>query len=170
MLRTILISTKRRAFLTRWLGPFLIAATFILAAALTWRKWPNVLIDFGSQLYLPWKLSSGSVLYRDEMYMVGGPLSQYLNAALFNLFGVSLRTLIVSNLAITSALLVIIYKRFLVASDALTSTIICVGIVIGFAFAQYDDIGNYNYVPPYCHEIVHGLALSVLAIALMSDW
>src|ERR1700761_922101 len=85
----------------------IIGAFFALAAALTWRRWPDPLIDFGMQLYLPWKISTGSVLYHDVHYLTGGPLSQYYHALLFKLFGVSLRTLIFSNLLILGGLLVL---------------------------------------------------------------
>ena len=48
----------------------------------TWRKWPDLIVDFGLQMYCPWKLSTGSVLYRDIAYLVGGPLSAILPRAL----------------------------------------------------------------------------------------
>jgi len=73
---------------------------------------PDILVDFGIQLYLPWRISQGDVLYRDVMYLTGGPLSQYFNALLFKIFGVSFRTLIFANLAITAGLLVLVYRRF----------------------------------------------------------
>jgi hypothetical protein len=142
---------------------------FVIAAALSWRKWPDPLIDFGIQLYLPWKISTGSVLYHDVSYLTGGSLSQYFNGLLFKLFGVSLTTLVVSNLLLTAGLLVVVYRRFRAAADTLTATTICLGIVLGFAFAEYGDIGNYNFITPYCHEIFHGLLLSILAVCALSD-
>jgi hypothetical protein len=151
-----------------WIGLAIVAALFLLMAALSWRKWADVVVDFGAQLYVPWRLSQGDVLYRDVMYLPGGPLSQYFNALLFKIFGVSFRTLIFANLTITAALLVLIYQRFLAAADRWTATTICSAIVIGFAFADYGD-RNYNYIAPYCHEAFHGLALSILAIALFAD-
>src|SRR5689334_4437418 len=101
-----------KPLLMRWLGPAVIAVSFVAAAALTWRKWPDPLVDFGIQLVLPWKISTGSVLYRDLMYLPGGPFSQYFDALLFKLFGVSLLTLVISNLTITAGLLILIYRRF----------------------------------------------------------
>jgi hypothetical protein len=47
--------------------------------AWTWRKWPDILVDFGRELYIPWQLVSGKVLYVDIAYF-NGPLSPYLNA------------------------------------------------------------------------------------------
>jgi len=155
---------------SQWLGLGFVALAFLAAAVLSWRKWPDALVDFGMQLYLPWKISTGSVLYHDLNYLTGGPLSQYYAAALFKLFGVSLLTLVVSNLVITAGLVVLIYRRFLAAADALTATTICLGIVLVFAFDQQSSIGNYNFITPYCHEIWHGLVISILAIAWLSSW
>src|SRR3989337_197721 len=77
----------------RWLGPALLVVAFVALAWWSWRKWPDLQYDFGNQLYLPWRLSEGQVLYADIDYKEG-PLSQYLNALLFLLFGVSFTTLI----------------------------------------------------------------------------
>jgi hypothetical protein len=153
-----------------WIDLAMVMAAFVFAAAVSWRKWPDILIDFGLQLYLPWRISAGDVLYRDLHYLSGGPLSQYFNALLFKIFGVSFRTLIFANLTILAATLILIYRRFVVAADRLTATTICLGIVLVFAFNEYVFIGNYNYIAPYSHEIVHGLVLSILAIAWLSDW
>src|SRR5690349_6281888 len=58
----------------------------------SWFKWPDPLIDFGRELYLPWRIIHGAVLYRDvdDYY---GPLSQYWNAGLFAVFGPGVRVL-----------------------------------------------------------------------------
>jgi hypothetical protein len=79
-------------------------------------------------------------------------------------------TLAITNLVIAAGLIALMYRRFLAAADALTTTLICLGVVLVFAFGQYSDIGNYNYVTPYSHEVWHGLALSIAAVALLSSW
>jgi hypothetical protein len=155
---------------SKWAGLVLVGCVFVLAAALSWRRWSDVLVDFGMQLYLPWRISEGDVLYRDVMYLTGGPLSQYFNALLFKIFGVSFRTLIFANLAITAGMLVLVYRRFLAAADRLTATMICLGIVLVFAFQHSGLIGNYNYITPYCHEVFHGLVLSIVVVAWLSSW
>ncbi|MGB7769663.1 MAG: hypothetical protein WBN22_12535 [Verrucomicrobiia bacterium] len=145
------------------------AALFVLMAGLSWRKWADIVVDFGTQLYVPWRICEGGVLYRDFHYLPGGPLSQYFNAWLFKMFGVSFRTLIFANLTIIAGMLVLVYRYFLAVTDRWTATTIGSAIVIGFAFANYGDC-NYNYVTPYCHEVFHGLVLSILAVALLSSW
>ena len=140
------------------LGGLSIALAFIVVAVLSWRKWPDILIDFGLQLNLPWKISTGSVLYRDVMYLTAGPLSQYYHASfLFKCFGVSFRTLFFAILVLTAGLILLLYRRFRAAANFWTATMICLDIVLVFAFNQYGDIGNYNFISPYCHETVHGV-------------
>ncbi len=155
---------------SRWLGLWLVGSVFVVATVLSWRRWPDILVDYGMQLYLPWRISEGDVLYRDMMYLTGGPLSQYFNALLFKLFGVSFRTLIFANLTITAGMLVLVYRRFLAAADRLTATMIGLSIVLVFAFQHYELNCNYNYVTPYCHEVFHGLVLSIVVVAWLSDW
>ncbi|MBU6409444.1 MAG: hypothetical protein KGR98_03555, partial [Verrucomicrobia bacterium] len=61
----------RNAFLRRRapaIGLLIVAVVFFGLAALTWRKWPDIIVDFGAQLYIPWRLSRGAVLYRDLFY------------------------------------------------------------------------------------------------------
>src|SRR5205085_4695112 len=67
--------------------------------AYTWGTWPDPVVDFGRELYVPWQLSQGKVLYRDIAYF-NGPLSAYFNSFLFRTLGVSLLTLVVANIAI----------------------------------------------------------------------
>jgi hypothetical protein len=153
-----------------WTGLMVVALAFTFAAAISWRRWPDLIVDFGGQLYIPWRLANGAVLYRDLFYFAGGPLSQYFNALLFKIFGVSFLTLIMANLAFAAAILLLIYRRFVAATDVLTATTICLGIVLVFAFGQYSNIGNYNYIAPYSHEVLHGLLLSILTVAMLADW
>ncbi len=163
-------SPKRPPVRSTAIGVLAIVVAYVLAAALSWRKWPDVLIDFGLQLYLPWKISTGSVLYRDVMYLTAGPLSQYYHALLFKWFGVSFRTIILSNLMLTASLLLLLFRQFRAATDVLTATMVCLAIALVFAFNQYGDIGNYNFIAPYCHETVHGVFLSILTLVFLSAW
>jgi hypothetical protein len=156
--------------LSFWIGLFVVSVVFTTAAIFSWRKWPDLVGDFGMQLYIPWRLSEGAVMYRDAFYIAGGPLSQYYHAALFKIFGPSFLVLIISNLVIAVGILLLIFQRFRRATDTLTATAIAVAVIVGFVFAQYTGIGNCNFLAPYSHEMVHGFALSVVALVLMTDW
>src|SRR5262245_58793268 len=83
----------------KWSGPSLIVIVFCALAFWSWRKWPDLLVDFGQQLYIPWQLASGELLYKD-IVILHGSFSEYLDAFWFNLFGHSLAVLLFVNLGI----------------------------------------------------------------------
>ncbi len=153
-----------------WLGWIIMAVVFVAAIISTWRKWPDLLVDFGVQLYVPWVLAKGSVLYRDVAYLTGGPLSQYYHALLFKLFGVSFLTVAVSNLVVVALLLGLIYHWFKKVADQLTGIMVGLTVLLAFAFAHRGMAGIFNYVTPYSEECFHGLALSLLAVVLLVKW
>src|SRR2546425_5737427 len=131
--------------LDRWLAPLMIAIAFIALTAWSWRKWPDVLIDFGQQLYIPWQLASGKHLYKD-IAMLHGPLSQHFNALWFRIFGPSFTVLIFVNLGVLAGLTTIVYHIFRMIGHRLMATTTCLIFLSVFGFSQYLRTGNYNYV------------------------
>jgi len=163
------LHTKRPVPVSEWLGVALIAGLASFFLALSWRKWPDPLIDFGRELYLPWRLANGAVLYRDvdDFY---GPLSQYFNAGLFRLFGPGLMVLVTANLAVFVAILVTIYRLFRRAWGPGAAFVAAAVFIAVFGFSQYVGIGNYNYATPYAHEATHGLLVCLLLVAVLTTW
>lgn len=143
--------------------PLLIAPASAVLVVRSWLKWPDVLVDYGQQLYVAWRLSEGEVLYRDLAYF-HGPLSSYVHAGVMRLWGVSLLSLVFFNLMVVAGLVVLMYKMLADAGSRFSATAACLVFVTVFAFAQYLAIGNYNYVCPYTSEITHGLVLALAAI------
>jgi hypothetical protein len=152
------------------LGGAVVAVCLAILTAQTWRKWGDMLVDYGVQLYLPWRLSTGEVLYRDVAYLTGGPLSQYYHSWLFRIFGVSVLTIVISNLVILVFLAAMLYWCFYRVSDVWTATVAGLALVLVFAFGQYGSDGTYTYLSPYSHEVVHGLVLSIVVLWLLSRW
>ena len=147
-------------------GPALLAVLFIVLTSWTWRKWGDVFVDFGHELYIPWQLAEGRVLYRDIVYFMG-PLSQYFNALVFRVLGTSFTTLILVNLAILAGITAGLYSLFARALGRTAATVLCAVFLCVFGFAHYVRVGNYNYVTPYLHEQTHGVALGVLLLVLL---
>ena len=141
---------------------------FVLLSWLSWRKWPDPLIDFGQQLYVPWRLSHGAILHHDVSY-VYGCLSVCYHAALFKIFGVSLNVILVSNFLILIFLLLVIYRLFVKCFDVWTAATAGLALTV-LAFSQLLDVGNYNYICPYSHEEFHGIFLSVVMMACLARW
>jgi hypothetical protein len=150
-------------------GVALVSGWFVALAAWSWNKWPDLRVDFGDELYVPWQLVSGRVLYRD-IAQVYGPLSKYLNASLFALFGPGLNRLVLFNLvvtALTAGLLARLAHRGAGKTTAVLAPVLFLGC---FAFCQYGLIGNFNWICPYRHEAVHGTVLGLAALACLESY
>lgn len=139
---------------------------FVALAAWSWRKWPDPLVDFGRELYVPWQIARGKALYRDIASLFG-PLSPYVNALWFRLFAVSLTTLAVMNLLVLGATMAAIYRLLAIATDRIAASAGTLAALLLCGFSQYLDVGNYNFVTPYSHEATHGFALAVGAIVFL---
>ncbi|MBI3319025.1 MAG: glycosyltransferase family 39 protein [Candidatus Omnitrophica bacterium] len=153
----------------RWAGPLVIAATCLVMLIWSWGTWPDVLVDFGDELYEAWQLASGKTLYRDILHLKG-PLSPYLNALWFKLFGVGAQTLVLCNLGILLCVVWLLYRLFSELSERVTATIACAVFLTVFAYGQFVGIGNYNFLCPYSHEVTHGIALSLVAIRCLAAY
>ncbi len=162
MIRAWVERRLRDSDLIGW--PALIGSVFLLSAAifflvLSWGKWPDILVDFGRELYIPWQLSEGKVLYRD-IYFYYGPFSKYLYAFFFRLFSPSLALVVTVNFIVLFLFSFISY-RLLRLWTSVAGAWLAVGVLFSlFAFGQYAGIANYNFICPYSHELVHGLVLS----------
>src|SRR5690349_18187800 len=90
---------------------FFWGATVVLIGAIlsiSWMKWMDPVIDFGREVYAPWRILCGG---RPVQGFVPpyGPFSAYFNAGLFFVFGLSIRTLVIANLAIFAVIVVCLF-------------------------------------------------------------
>ena len=135
----------------------------------TWDRWPNLLIDFGRDLYTAAQLAQGKVLYRDIAFFTG-PLSPYLNAMWFRLFGPTLQTLVFCNVILFIGFLWLLYQVLRRVGSRTAATAATVVFVTMFGLAELVPMGNYNFICPYSHDMVHGLALSLGAILCLARY
>ena len=155
---------------SRW-GPWIPAglpAALLLAAfagmtALTWRKWVDPIVDFGQAMEIARDVAGGKVPYRD-VALLHGPLSAGLDALVFRLFGATISTLTTFNLAVVAALAALLFRLLADGFDRFAATAGGLLFLLVFAFGQYTPASITNYVAPYSPEIVHGLALGLLAV------
>ncbi|MGV7222705.1 MAG: glycosyltransferase family 39 protein [Nitrospinales bacterium] len=144
----------------------------IVFAALTWiswLRWPDIIVDYGQQLYLAWRISQGDVLYRDLFYSYG-PLSAYVNGALFYIFDVGFLTLALFHLALLALLTFILFIIFERMGNRISAALTTPLFLIVFAFGQYGRVGNYNFITPYVYDLVHGIFLSILVLYHFSQF
>ena len=155
-----------------WKEPFnwaLLASLATFFLYVSWRKWPTPLIDFGRELYLPWRIAHGALLYRnvDDNY---GPLSQYFNAGMFSIFGPGMMVLVAANIAIFAAIVVLVYYLFRRAWGAGAAFASAAVFIAVFGFSQYVTVADYNYAAPYAHEATHGIFVCLLLVLMLSLW
>lgn len=150
-------------------GIVLVLATVAFSLIASWRRWNAPVTDFGRELYTPWRLSQGAVLYRDvdEIY---GPFSQYFNAAVFRVFGVGFMTLITANLCVFGVILASAYALFRRAWGALGAVAACLVFSAVFAFSQFQVQSNSNFAAPYAHEVTHGFLVCLLLALVLIRW
>lgn len=165
---SLAFACKESPVINQWIGPAAITIVFLILTFWTWRKWPDLLIDFGRELYMPWQINSGKVLYKDIAYW-NGPLAPYLNSLWFYIFGVSFTTLIYCNLAIIITILGIIFSQIKRSCDTITAVMACIVFLCTSAFAQFIEMGSFNFVCPYDHSVTHAILFSFVLIYCLSS-
>jgi hypothetical protein len=163
----------RPPFRRAWAHPLAhglaLAALAALMLAFSWRRWPDAFVDFGRELYLPWRLAEGAVLYRDvdDFY---GPLSQYFNAALFRGFGPGLMVLVWANLVIFAGIVILAYRLLRQAWGAGAALAGAAVLIAVFGFSRLIFTGNCNYATPYAHEATHGVLVLIALATVLAAW
>lgn len=146
--------------------PALVAAFFVWW---NWGIWADPIVDFGRELYVPWRLNEGEALGRDIAWF-NGPLSQHFNASLFAIFGTSLRTIVISNLVLVVITMAVLYKVLREHVEARSACIGVLSFVSLCAFSQHEALANFNWLCPYSHEITHGVLLGLVVVLACGSW
>ncbi|MDP2275519.1 MAG: hypothetical protein Q8N23_16315 [Archangium sp.] len=139
----------------KWLDALSLGALFASLLAATWMRWPDALVDFWRNLYIPWRLSEGALLYVDvaDWY---GPLASLVTAAAFSLFGPGLDVLVALNVAVALGCLFTMHAVLLHVGDRLSAWVGSAVFVLVFCFGQYTLLGNYNFITPYVSQATWG--------------
>jgi hypothetical protein len=148
--------------LDRW-SPLLLLLALLVMVVISWGKWMDILVDFSLQVYAPWQLAQGQVLYKDIVYIYG-PLSAYLHSLLFMVFGPGISILAWFNIGLIIILTAIIHHLFRNLFNPLTGFLAALSFIVVFAFGNYLQVSNYNFVCAYEYTLPHGVFLSFVAI------
>jgi hypothetical protein len=137
--------------------------------ALSWRKWPDPLVDFGRELYVPWRISEGAVWGRD-VESIYGPLSAHVNALVFAVAGPGIMKLVAFNLAVYAGIVMAAHAALRRGWGRLGAWAGAAFFAALFSFVQLTARGNYNYATPYSHEAVHGLLALLGLVLVLQCW
>jgi len=139
----------------------LLLLIFVLALAISWQRWGDLVIDRGREMNTPLRLARGEMLYSDVRFNYA-PLSPYFNAALYKLFGVSLAVIYTNGIITTTLILglVLWLARRLMRPAA--ATLATLGVLWLCAFKP-----SGNFIFPYAFSALHGCALGLVALVLL---
>ncbi|HXU10002.1 MAG TPA: glycosyltransferase family 39 protein, partial [Blastocatellia bacterium] len=133
----------------------------IVGLVFSWERWGNPLVDCGREMNQPLRLASGEMLYSGVRHIYG-PLSPYVNAFLYKIFGPSLGVLYADGIVTAMIILTMVYwlSRRLMERSASTAATLSVMWLCAFKQAG-------NYVLPYSYSALHGCALGLVSLALL---
>jgi hypothetical protein len=152
-----------------WAGLCVLALFATHFLHLSWRKWPDAIVDSGAQWYDVWRVSQGAAPYHDFDWNYG-PLSLLFNGLLFHSFGAGMMVLVAANLAIYGAIVVLAYLAFRAAWGWLAAFAALAVFISVFSFSILNGVGNYNYATPYTHEATHGILLMLATAFVLVRW
>ena len=133
-----------------------LAALLAAFVALTWAKWPMVTADSARELYVPFQIRHGAVMYRDFQYLYG-PVAPYFQAGLLWAFGERLAVLYAASalhLAAITGLLYGIARQVLPVRPAFA-----VAVLFLAQFALGRDLQGYMW--PYAFAATYGVLLGL---------
>lgn len=145
-----------------WLPWVWLAVVYLLLVAVSWKRWVNPIVDCGREMYLPWQIAEGKMLYRDLFFMYG-PLVPYWHALLFKVLGVHLNVLYAVGLtlvALQAGLIFVIARRLLSTTFALLAPML---FMTQFAFRP--TLGNLVF--PYSFNAEYASVLNLIALWLV---
>ncbi len=133
-----------------------------------WGKTGDILIDFGNDLYISWRVSQGDVLFRDVAYLYG-PLSPTIDGLAMRICGAAIGTILGLNLAVLALTTGLVYWLIRRISGALAGIAAAIFFLAVFGLSSPTKIANYNFLTPYAGDITLGFLLALGAIACV-DW
>ena len=139
----------------------LILVSFAVGLAVSWQRWGNPVVDSGRELNAPLRLARGEMLYSDVRYIYG-PLSPYINAALFRIFHPSLWVLWGRGIVSTVLILGLVYWLARQVLGPFSATLGCLAVTWLCALKSQG-----NYVLPYAYSGLDGGTLVLAATAML---
>jgi hypothetical protein len=138
-----------------------LAVSFVLALITSWQRWADPVVDIGREMNQPLRLLNGEQLYSDIRHIYG-PLSPYLHAALYRLFGPSLTILYVDGMVCAVLVLTMVYwlaRQVMGPAASGAATLHVMSLCV------FKPAGNY--ILPYSYNSLHGATLGLIAVATL---
>lgn len=115
-------------------------------------KLGSYLVDVGREVYLPWRMLEGEVLYKD-LFNMYGPLGYQINTILFKIFGANLNTLYYAGFV--SSVFISYFVYFI--SKLFVDKKIALSIVSVIITTCVFSSGLFNFIFTYSYNAVYAL-------------
>ena len=142
-----------------WL--IVLAASFLLMLVVSWQRWADPIVDIGREMNQPLRLLSGEHLYSDVRHIYG-PLSPWLHAGLYRLFGPSLTILYADGIVSATIVLGLVYWLGRRIMDPAASGVATLHVM---SLCLFKPAGNY--ILPYSYNSLHGATLGLITLAML---
>jgi hypothetical protein len=139
----------------------ILAAAFVFGLAASWQRWGNPLIDTGREMHQPVRLLAGETLYSDVRHIYG-PISPWLHAALYRVFGPSLSVLYADGILCATVMLALLYwlgRQIMSPAAAGAATLSVMWLCV------FKPAGNY--ILPYSYNALHGTVLALVTLVIV---
>ena len=132
----------------------------------TYLKWGDVVFDSGVDWDIALKLCAGKRLYTDIPYCFG-PLAPWINALLFQSFGVHTNVLAAAGLVCTALTCMIVYRLARCFIHRLGGVCVTLAFLYICAFGHLTPNGSFNFVIPYTTSATYGMLASLASILFL---
>ncbi|MEM6672184.1 MAG: glycosyltransferase family 39 protein [Planctomycetota bacterium] len=144
-----------------------LAALCAFFVSVGWDRGPDVLVDYGRELYVPWRLLEGDRLYADIAWF-NGPLAPWTCALWMRVFGVSLDALQLLDALVLAATLGLLVRLLSEIADRRAAWVGGLAFLGIFGVSQQEAIGNYLFLAPYSHGMTFGFAAGLVALLALA--
>jgi dolichyl-phosphate-mannose-protein mannosyltransferase len=153
--------------LNRWDAAALtgLALLVIIVLAASWARWLDPILDSGRDLYIPEKLVSGKVLYRDFQYYYP-PVAPYLLALGTLIVGSDLAGYTFIGIAIGITAMLALYFLVRGLAGTIAATVAC-AMFVTLSLTAATNWGS-NFIFPYAHAATVGMMFLLLYLAFMA--
>ncbi len=165
----VIVNRGMSAFMRTYIPPVIIGLSFVFLLVISWFKWGDAIVDTGRELYVPAQLAAGKVLYRDIFYLYG-PLSPYVNAFLYKVFGVRILSLVLGGIAVTGCAAWLIYKISGIFLGIFHAGFIAMVFLFVFAFGYYRYFGIFNFIIPYSYGATQATLFALAFLYFMCGY
>lgn len=131
----------------------------LLCFIMFYGRFGDVNVDSFREAFIPEQMLRGKILYKN-IFTIYAPFAYQLNALLFKLFGISLKTLYFAGLAATMGIFYLVHKLARKFLDSTLTLSICLFIISALVLSP----NVFNPFFPYSYGILYGLLFILLSL------